>query len=161
MTDTREIYWLAGLLEGEGSFIWNKHSSYLGISMHMTDRDVVLKAASIMDGYVNGPYTKGHVGTKPLFKLNLRRTADAAGWMMTLYPLLGSRRKSQIQAALAQWKLRPARPGFWFGATCHPDKKRFALTLCRSCYEKARRKRTVRPESAEESLAVARMVPLG
>ena len=39
------------------------------------------------------------------------RASWAVGWMMTLYSLMGTRRREQIQAVLADWRKTPNPPG--------------------------------------------------
>lgn len=45
--ETADLYWLAGLAEGEGSFTISGRSAVFKI--HMTDRDVVERAADIIE----------------------------------------------------------------------------------------------------------------
>ena len=76
-----DLAWLAGLLEGEGSFLKAPPSSpnCPRISLEMTDKDVVERAASLMNGKV---------------------ATRAVELMRVLHPEMGSRRRSQIDAAL-------------------------------------------------------------
>jgi hypothetical protein len=37
------------------------------------------------------------------------RGVDAIGWMMTLYSLMGQRRKAKIRECIAYWKTRPGK----------------------------------------------------
>ena len=129
MINTIEIAWLAGLLEGEGWFSVSQ-KRYPLIGLYMTDEDIVAKVASIWNksinkrsnGWrtqINGPY--------------------AVGWMMTLYPFLGKRRRERIIEVVRFWKettyLR-APNGIHSMATCHPDRVIGGHGLCRSCYQK-------------------------
>ena len=43
---TKELHWLAGLLEGEGCFTFNTYSPV--IMLAMTDEDEVRRAATLM-----------------------------------------------------------------------------------------------------------------
>lgn len=61
MIETKDIYWLAGLLEGEGAFcVRGKLSNdgskgaYPVIQVGSTDRDVIMRAAKLM-GYAKPP----------------------------------------------------------------------------------------------------------
>ena len=76
--ELRDLYWLAGWLEGEGSFTFNTGTKpYISnsprISSVSTDRDVVNRAAT----------------------------------MMTLFVLMGQRRQDDIKHILLQWKAAP------------------------------------------------------
>jgi hypothetical protein len=53
-----DIAWLAGLLEGEGSFMRGKRKDAPGISLAMTDRDVVERAAKLLRTKCMGPLSK-------------------------------------------------------------------------------------------------------
>jgi hypothetical protein len=118
MIKTKDIYWLAGLLEGEGSFCLRSQVSgrgaYPTIQLGMTDLDVVTKAKTILGGSgsigVEGLGTNAR-RTKPLYKYVIAGPR-AVGWMMTLYPLLGTRRQNRISEVLAAWHGTAAR-GKW------------------------------------------------
>ncbi len=100
--DTKDIIWLAGLLEGEGCF--NMSGSRNGsarISLNMTDKDVVERAASIMKAPLR--IRPKRENRKQVFSTELFSNR-AAAWMMTLYPLMGMRRKQAIEDTLSIWK---------------------------------------------------------
>lgn len=105
----RDIYYIAALVEGEGSF----RSTGDGLRISMADHDVIVKAAGILgrDVTVNGPYKRSRMvkGKRrkysPMSYLRISGPAGA-GWMMTIYPLMGKRRRGQIKMALLKWKKR-------------------------------------------------------
>jgi hypothetical protein len=109
LISTRDIMWLAGLLEGEGCFRWNVDTAH--ISLRMSDRDVVERAHRLLGA------TQGIVVQEPERKpgINSKRTMyrvqicgkRAMGWMMTLYPLMGERRRAKIRDVIATWRGRP------------------------------------------------------
>lgn len=113
LINTRDIYWLAGFVEGEGSFSIHKPHS-LRITIQTTDEDVMLKAAQLLNVRLKGPfnYNKGY---KPTWRIQFNGSL-AAGWMMIFYKLMGTRRKQQIRKCLAFWKTIPARP--WAVGKC-------------------------------------------
>jgi hypothetical protein len=83
-----DIVWPAGLLEGEGSFGMSGRS--IAIVLTMTDRDVVERAATLVDGRV---YTLAEPRAGRPRKQPWRAQVKgprAAGWMMTVYPFLGN-----------------------------------------------------------------------
>ena len=105
MRSTQDIAWLAGLLEGEGCFKVGRPAryptkAYPRISVQMTDEDVVRRAADIMGARFNGPYERPG---KTVWMANLQTRAEVAGWLMTLYPLMGARRQERIRELLAIW----------------------------------------------------------
>lgn len=99
MTDS-ELHWLSGLLEGEGSFCCPPPSEpgRVRIQLHMTDEDVVKRVADLWgQGYWQTSVAKEHYS--PAFRTQLRGKA-AEALMLKLHPLMGARRKSQIERAL-------------------------------------------------------------
>lgn len=146
----KDIAWLGGLLEGEGSFSM-KADGYPGVHLHMTDRDVVERAAKLIGSRVRGPYKtktpKGKLG-KPVFACGVYGNRGA-GWMMTIYQFLGERRQSRVRDILNVWKSRPGRPqkiwkapsGTQTPSGCHPERPTHSWGLCRTCAQRVRRAR--------------------
>lgn len=121
----RDILWLAGLLEGEGCF--NLNGSKEGsarIHLCMTDRDVVERAAVLLGTDVK--MYKHALNRKQPFQCSIYG-AKAAAWMMTLYTLMGSRRKARIREVLAVWKSMRAKNS-QRGGRKHPRSLREALS---------------------------------
>lgn len=97
-----DLIWLAGLLEGEGTFDLQR-GKYPRVRLAMTDRDVVGRAATLM-------------GTK--VRLSLRPAPNKPTWhaemqgpraealMERLLPHMGSRRSQAIATILAATRLR-------------------------------------------------------
>ena len=104
MTALHDIIWLAGLLEGEGCFRTMSGSTTPRIDLGMTDHDVVAKAHRTLGEH--GKVLKCIGVNKPVFKICLTGF-HAAGWMMTLYPLLGGRRQKRIRSILKAWRKAP------------------------------------------------------
>ncbi len=97
-----EIAWIAGLLEGEGSFVVSDRS--LVIAVNMTDRDVIERATGLLGG---NTYARRCPAIERPRKQQWRAQVKgprAAGWMMTIYPLLGRRRREQVRRALSKWR---------------------------------------------------------
>jgi len=106
----KDIYWLSGLLEGEGNF---SHERCRGqsprIVLRMTDEDVVRSAFHLM-GYRGSVRSyKPKNNRKPAWEFSLTGNR-AAGWMMTLYPWMGLRRKGRIREILEIWHKHRHRP---------------------------------------------------
>lgn len=102
--DLRSIAWLAGLLEGEGSFARGPHAR---INLAMTDVDVVRRAADLMGGAE--VYAIPVPGQKTRYQFGVYGPT-AAGWMMTLWPFMGARRRERISEQLLKWRATPAHP---------------------------------------------------
>jgi hypothetical protein len=147
MKTVRELAWLAGLLEGEASFMLRNGNAK--ISVQMTDRDVMERVAVLLDtkvgDYVRKP--KGKASYLPVFHISVHGIR-AIGWMMTLYDLMGERRRAKILEILNHWKASRAAPrasrGTRLMAVCHPDRPRAANMLCNTCWMREWRKKTGR-----------------
>lgn len=98
-----ELYWLAGLLEGEGSFLAGPPSSpnCPRIQLPMTDKDVVEHAARLLDRPVWRSDRGQDLGYKPVF-LTALKGAAAVELMLALRPVMGRRRQAQIDRAVAR-----------------------------------------------------------
>lgn len=102
MINIKDIYWLAGLLEGEGHFAFYDSPR---IQLTMTDEDVVAKARIIIKTDNKISIYKPRQGqNKPSYKITISGIT-AISWMMTLYPLMGRRRKETIRNVIKEWKL--------------------------------------------------------
>ena len=142
MIDSFTIGKLVGLLEGEGSFGTNHGSPC--IQLGMSDRDVVTWAAQQFGSNVMGPYDcSGVGGTKPHYR-TCAWGATAVGWMMTMYTAMGLRRRARIRQVLAEWRAKPLTGTYRYHAgdriipACHPERRHYAHSQCRSCYRKER-----------------------
>ena len=134
--------WLAGYLEGEGSFccITSNGYLYLQISVSSNDQDIAEKAAKILEARCHGPYQRGPgaLGTSPYWQVSLTG-ARAADVMNILIPFMGKRRLGQIKKALSSWSERPASQGNSLKAEpakCHPEEAMYKYGLCRSCHSR-------------------------
>lgn len=107
------LYWLAGLLEGEGSFMAPSPSSPNSpkISLNMCDEDIVIKVAELF-GVKYHPHCHARAkrnGWTPSYRVQLG-SSRAVALMRELRPLMGIRRKQQIDRALSGYRLpNPAR----------------------------------------------------
>ena len=99
-----ELGWLAGLLEGEGYFGYDKSNSTKVIELCMADEDIIYRAA-VMISKVTGkqpninfvpPKTESRVPTYR-FKISGK---SAVKIMKLLVKLMGSRRRKRIWQAL-------------------------------------------------------------
>lgn len=134
-----DLYWLAGLLEGEGSF--NLHTQkYPRISIQMIDKDIIERAANLFQTKCLGPY--GPYTTQKLPTYCASVIGDPAGQLMEqLLPLMGLRRKEQITLALNHWYNNPIKTENTPIICGHPEKKHSGHGLCSSCYMHAYREK--------------------
>lgn len=106
---TEETAWLAGLIEGEGSFEaradrrWPNAKINVSVRIKMSDEDVVRKAADIMG------IDQARVTCKPdtrsgrfsdMFEVRAF-SADAVRVMRAVHPHMGARRGARIDECLA------------------------------------------------------------
>lgn len=146
MTNTLDIAWLGGLIEGEGCFSDNHGSSQIILSM--TDRDTVERAATLFGGRVREQRRNDATHYKPAFRVNVCG-ARAIAWMMMLYQFLGQRRRQRVRQQIEKWKLSPrwskAPNGQRSMAVCHPGEYRVGIVdgkpACNRCYLRAREAR--------------------
>ena len=106
--DDKDLFWLAGLLEGEGSFLKPPPSepNRPRISLEMVDEDVIQRAAQLFGlTYYMRNENKHHEAWKPTFKIAFRGKR-ATETMHQLYPLMSPRRQNQIEVAINE-KIAP------------------------------------------------------
>ena len=99
----KTLNWLAGYLEGEGSFMKGSpcNPNQPIITVSSTDEDIIRKVAIIFGrSYQNISNQRSEErGWKPAYAVRLRGK-KAVEVMKLLFPLMGERRRSQIQEAL-------------------------------------------------------------
>src|SRR5256712_8101902 len=103
------LFWLAGILEGEGSFLAGSPSSPTcpAIRLPMTDVDVVERVAAIFERAVVA--TRARKAHHKRAYVTTIKGAGAARMMMALVPLLSQRRIRQIGRALRHHGAQPRR----------------------------------------------------
>ena len=92
-----DIIWLAGLLEGEGWFGLSD-GKYPVIGLKMCDEDIVVRVSDMWNVRVNHH--------RNYWMANIYGT-NAIEWMITLYLLLGSRRRKVIAEIIKFWEEYP------------------------------------------------------
>ena len=105
----RELYWLAGLLEGEGCFgAYRMGNNALVpiIQLSMTDEEPVSRAAKIM----RGTYKKRSrlEPRKPVYRITVAGSRSIP-IMMALRPLMSPRRQEKIDECLLAEQTRPGK----------------------------------------------------
>ena len=101
-----ELYWLAGLLEGEGGFnTWQPHNRRYPtaiLQLCMTDEDTVKRAAKLMKHHkaiVSYELPSG----KTAWRVQLVQKEPLTKLLFKLQPLMGKRKQDQIETML--WTL--------------------------------------------------------
>lgn len=104
--DELTLHWLAGLLEGEGSFCVGlpSHPNSSSIHIKMVDEDVIAKVSATWGVKYWRYYPKQYEanGWRPVYvsKVTGRRAVE---FMTMLRPLMGKRRQGQIDRAIASF----------------------------------------------------------
>lgn len=100
-----EVAWMAGLLEGEGSFMKSPPSSpnTPRVVIQMCDLDVIQRVAEMWGTSVSKTgHHKKNENWRPSWKVTLR-SGPAIDLMTMVYPHMGARRKEQIEEAVAEY----------------------------------------------------------
>ncbi len=98
-----DTHWLAGILEGEGTFMKGPPSDQRQpiVRVQMTDRDVIERVARLMG--VSVVCLKARSSNwKNTFCATLRG-GSAVALMQVFFPLMGVRRKQQIEKAIQSY----------------------------------------------------------
>lgn len=100
--------WLAGLLEGEGYFQITKprpnNPIQVLIRLSMTDKDVVEKAANLLNVPINCKAKTSE--KKTIYSISLSRRDDVEKVLLQILPHMGSRRSQKIEECLEVIKER-------------------------------------------------------
>lgn len=106
-----EIAWLAGLLEGEGSFGLDRRSStkYIHstsppapyIQLSMVDEDIIKRVADLVDKKYHKLNRKTNAN-KHVFKVPIGDRATLRALLPDLLPYFGLRRKANVQECLVE-----------------------------------------------------------
>ena len=105
ISDQCAVAWLAGLLEGEGSFTLNRYSpeiAYPVVGVQMCDASVVARAARLIGAPSVWRREPAQLGWSPTYVTAISGHR-AAIWMRKLRGLMGVRRGAAIDAALAAY----------------------------------------------------------
>jgi hypothetical protein len=104
-----DLLWLAGLLEGEGTFMAGSPSAPRSpvVQVSMADRDVVERVADLLDCAVTVVPARRN-GWRTAYSARVKGPR-AMEWMRRLRPLMGARRREQIDHAMASWAPDPTR----------------------------------------------------
>jgi hypothetical protein len=103
------LAWLAGLLEGEGSFMAGPPSAprLPVLSVAMVDRDVVDRVGDLIGAKTVAVRARSD-RWRDSFTVAIKG-AGAVAWMLALRPSLGERRRGQVDRAVASYSSRSNR----------------------------------------------------
>ena len=99
-----EKFWLVGLLEGEGSFLKGPPSSpkMAQVTISMTDKDIIEKVSNLLGANYYTSNRGKDKGWKTTYIVTVRGKT-AVNLMNEIKPLMGERRKQQIEKAISCW----------------------------------------------------------
>lgn len=106
MTLSNEVYWAAGILEGEGSFLLRRGGD-LAVQVGSTDKDVVDGVESAL-----GPGSRKErilPSGKKFYTWLVSNQDHARDIMVLVRPLMKSRRQARIDHCLAEFAKKPMR----------------------------------------------------
>lgn len=101
----KEKFWLAGLLEGEGCFHVKTNKTPLGITLEMTDEDIVKRVSNIT-GNSYCKVKKRKTFYKQSFKTTVRGKV-AIEIMKLILPIMGVRRSIRIKECIDSYVVKP------------------------------------------------------
>lgn len=104
---THDLYWAAGFMEGEGSFMNQRNN--ISLSAVQVQREPLDRLHAMFGGSICK--CKGrNERASDYFKWQVTGT-PAAGLAMTLFSLMSPRRKDQIEVAVNKWRKAPLANG--------------------------------------------------
>ena len=112
--EVTDLYWLAGLLEGEGCFAFNRTPK---ITIAMTDEDIIQRV-SILFNTSYRALPQRHEGYKTVYRTEVFGER-AISLMLAILPNMGTRRSAKINEVI---KLARARPGIAKGERAQASK---------------------------------------
>ncbi|MGH9979293.1 MAG: hypothetical protein ACRD8Z_26190 [Nitrososphaeraceae archaeon] len=125
MITTKDMGFVAGLLEGEGCFFFRNSPT---IQIQMTDEDTIVKLRSIISTGSSVVVKKAkNPNHKTAFSLTIMGDL-AIQWMMIIYPFLCRRRKEKIREIIKTWK---EMPGYTISSPTNLAKARLVTTLAK------------------------------
>lgn len=110
-TEENNFHWIAGILEGEGSFMAGAPSepNRPRIAVAMTDEDIIARVSEIVAVPYNALASRSE-DHKNVYRVMIR-SAQAIEVMKRLYPLMGKRRQGQIDRVIQSYRDTPHNQG--------------------------------------------------
>jgi hypothetical protein len=104
---THDLYWAAGFMEGEGSFMNQRNN--VSLSAVQVQREPLNRLHALFGGTIC-ECKKQNDRCSDYFKWQVTGS-KAVGLAMTLFSLMSPRRKAQIEQALMKWRVAPLENG--------------------------------------------------
>ncbi len=108
----KELYWVAGFLEGEGCFCFHKNGNGYNFVPKVTcgqkEIDPLIKVQKLFGGEIY--YSTAKSRTNPIYIWNVGGS-QAIALMMTVWSLMCERRRAQIKQVIDGWKIAPSKSG--------------------------------------------------
>jgi hypothetical protein len=101
------LAWLAGLLEGEGTFQSNPPRTLIG----MTDYDIILRVSVLLGENVLIDNGSKYPKAKTMFRVNVSSLQSMYLWPK-LYQFMGHRRKESMDEGFLRWHFKYAPRSF-------------------------------------------------
>ncbi len=99
MIDISFLHWVAGFLEGEGSF---NHAGSPAIGASQVQREPLERLQLAFGGHIGIRLMKSHKHkTQNVWSISGRRAAEI---MLTIYAIMSPRRQGQINKVLVKWR---------------------------------------------------------
>lgn len=109
-------FWVAGILEGEGSFYISYKTNSTGedyptfrCQCNMTDRDIIQRLKDAIPYSKMSPPINVKGGTKPVSTFSLHRRDEVRRLIKCLYTIMGIRRQKKMRELLYSMKQNPKR----------------------------------------------------
>ena len=110
--EIKDIHWIAGFLEGEGTFGYYDCNNSLTVQAPQVQKEPLERLQKLLGGRIQyRDRREKNPKWSPCYIWDARPNARSAGIMMTLYPLMSPKRKDQIKKALFKWRAKGAKFG--------------------------------------------------
>jgi len=97
---TADVYWMAGLFEGQGHIAFS--GGVPALVMASSDLDIVSRVATILGSSVRGPQMRR--GDKKDVWVTSVQGPKAVGWLLTLFTPFGRRSRTRVRETLIRWR---------------------------------------------------------
>lgn len=105
-----DIAWLAGIIEGEATFVWQQGRPRIVVAM--TDLDIIEKIESIVESGTK-IYVDEKPNCKPLYKWGVSKRSTLVDLMQKIRPHMGQRRGARIDEFLQWYRDNPHQRRKW------------------------------------------------
>jgi hypothetical protein len=154
MIEIGDLKWIAGFLEGEGSFsgkVKNRNFPQPRVQVSQMQKWTLEKLNSFIPGTIYPVYAKNKKwGSKHYWSWSLN-FLNSVCLMMTIYPLMSPKRQEQIRESLTYWKNTKQRRNK-FSPVCQNGHSKAENTYnnpsggkcCRACHKEREKERLIK-----------------